>query len=177
MRKISSPEKEFPQAANMSAVARVLAVCGEGARAEKIADSLYKECPTDTLQNAVFLPDIRAWIALRQKLPEHAIELLKAAVPYERRFAFINYDRGMAYLAAGNGGEAAAQFQIVLDHRGRNRLNQIYPLSYVGLARAALLAGDKARARKAYQDFLQLWKDADKDIPVLVEAKKEYDRL
>jgi hypothetical protein len=56
-------------------------------------------------------------------------------------------------------------------------MSALYPVSYVGLARAATLAGDKARAKKAYQDFFALWKDADKDIPVLIEAKKEYESL
>ena len=31
-----------------------------------------------------------------------------------------------------------------------------------------------SRARKAYQDFLTLWKDADPDIRLLIDAKKEY---
>jgi Tfp pilus assembly protein PilF len=52
-----------------------------------------------------------------------------------------------------------------------------YPLAHLGLARAAMLQGDTAKARKSYEDFLALWKDADADLPVLIEAKKEYARL
>ena len=70
----------------------------------------------------------------------------------------------------------AAEFQKILDHKGAN-WGPYYPLAYVGLARAAVLAGDSARARKAYQDFLALWKDADSDLPILKEAKQEYARL
>jgi predicted Zn-dependent protease len=79
-------------------------------------------------------------------------------------------------LRARKGSEAAAEFQKILDHKGAN-WGPYYPLSYVGLARAAALTGDSARARKAYQDFLALWKDADPDIPILREAKQEYAKL
>jgi len=53
----------------------------------------------------------------------------------------------------------------------------LYPLAYVGLARAAVLQGDTAKARKAYQGFFALWKDADPDTPILIEAKREYEKL
>jgi eukaryotic-like serine/threonine-protein kinase len=40
-----------------------------------------------------------------------------------------------------------------------------------------VLEGDTNNARIAYQDFLALWKDADRDIPILREAKAEYAKL
>jgi hypothetical protein len=70
-----------------------------------------------------------------------------------------------------------AEFQKIIDHRSIVLNSALYPLADVGLARAAVLAGDTAKARKAYQDFLALWKDADPDVPVLIEARKEYDKL
>jgi predicted Zn-dependent protease len=76
-------------------------------------------------------------------------------------------------LRARQGAEAAAEFQKILDHKGAN-WGPFYPLSYVGLARAATLTGDNGRARKAYQDFLALWNNADPDIPILKQAKAEY---
>lgn len=69
------------------------------------------------------------------------------------------------------------EFQRILDHRGVVAISTLYPLAQLGLARAAALAGDTATARKSYQDFLALWKDADPDIPILIEAKKEYEKL
>ena len=75
------------------------------------------------------------------------------------------------------GAEAAAEFQNILSHRGWSVRGVLYPLAYVGLARAAVLQGDTANARKAYQDFFALWKDADSDNPILIEARKEYVRL
>ncbi|HET6889957.1 MAG TPA: hypothetical protein VFH31_02550, partial [Pyrinomonadaceae bacterium] len=89
----------------------------------------------------------------------------------------VAYLRGQAYLAEQKGAEAAAQFQEILDHRGWSALSYFYPLAHVGLARAAVLQGDIAKARKAYQDFFVLWKDADPDTPILIEAKKEYEKL
>ena len=83
------------------------------------------------------------------------------------------YRRGVAGLHAGKGAEAAAEFRKILDHKGRNWGPQ-YSLAYVGLARAEVLAGDAATAKKAYQDFLALWKDADPDMPILIAARKEY---
>jgi eukaryotic-like serine/threonine-protein kinase len=85
--------------------------------------------------------------------------------------------RGEAYLAAHQGGEAAGEFQTILDHRGVVLNEPIGALSHLGLARAYAMQGDTAKARAAYQDFLTLWKDADTDIPILKQAKAEYMKL
>jgi hypothetical protein len=95
------------------------------------------------------------------------------------------YLRGLAYLGQRKGAEAAAEFEKILDHKGANwgsawqhpYWGQFYSLSYLGLARASALAGDTARAGKTFQDFLELWKDADPDIPILIAAKSEYAKL
>jgi tetratricopeptide (TPR) repeat protein len=87
------------------------------------------------------------------------------------------YVRGLAYLLAGDGGTAVAEFQRILDHRGLEPISPLYPLAFVQQARAYVLIGDSSKARKAYQDFLALWKDADPDIPILREAKAEHARL
>jgi hypothetical protein len=85
--------------------------------------------------------------------------------------------RGQAYLKLRRGADAAAEFQKILDHRGQAPLSTLYPLAHVGLARAASISGDAPKARQAYQDFFALWKDADADLPALIEAKKEYEKL
>jgi hypothetical protein len=53
----------------------------------------------------------------------------------------------------------------------------LYPLAHLGLARAAMLLDDPRKARSAYETFLELWKDADGDLPPLREARLEYSRL
>jgi hypothetical protein len=91
------------------------------------------------------------------------------------------YLRGLAYLHLRKGAEAAAEFWKIVDHKGANWASawrypywaQFYSLSYLGLARGFALAGDTAKAKKAFQDFFELWKDADPDIPILQEAKAE----
>src|SRR5258706_7945234 len=87
------------------------------------------------------------------------------------------YVRGEAYLAAHQGGEAAAEFQKILDHRGIVLNEPIGALARLQIARAYAMQGDTAKARAAYQDFLTLWKDADPDIPILKQAKAEYAKL
>jgi hypothetical protein len=87
------------------------------------------------------------------------------------------YVRGLSYLAARRGAEAAAEFQKILDHRGIVVSDPIGALAHLQLGRALDLSGDKARAKAAYQDFLTLWKDADPDIPILKQAKAEYASL
>ncbi|HXP89114.1 MAG TPA: tetratricopeptide repeat protein [Bryobacteraceae bacterium] len=90
--------------------------------------------------------------------------------------AALLYRRGLAGLRAGKGAEAAAEFQKILDHRGNN-WGPFYSVSFLGLARSSTLTGDTGKARKAYEDFFALWKDADSDIPVLIQARKEYAAL
>ncbi len=130
-----------------------VALCGELGQAQSLADEYAKRFPKDTLINAVWLPAIRAAIELRRNNP------------------------GQAYLAQGAGTEGAAEFQKILDRRGLAPTSVLYPLAHLGPARAATLQGDTTKARKGYQDFLALWKDADPDIPILIEAKKEYEKL
>ena len=107
-----------------------------------------------------------------------AIQLLETTRPFEGYALFqIAYLRGQAYLKQQKGAEAATEFQKILDHRGYQPTSPIYVVAHLGLARAAALQGDTAKARKAYQDFFALWKDADANVPVLIEARKEYDKL
>jgi hypothetical protein len=158
------------------AAALPLALCGDAATAQKAADNTSRLYPDHTLWNEVFLPSIRAAIELNRNQPDKAIELLQSATPYDRAYTDAVYLRGLAFLRARKGPEAEVEFQKILDHKGAN-WGPYYPLSYVGLARAAALTGDAARARKAYQDFLGLWKDADPDLPILKEAKEEYAKV
>jgi len=133
----------------------------------------------------VQLPAVRAAIALQHDQPERAVELLATASPYERAYPEVAYLRGVAYLRLREGAKAAAEFEKILDHKGANwgsdwqhpNWAQFYSLSYLGLARGSALAGDPANARKAYQGFLNRWKDADPDIPMLKQAKAEYAKL
>ncbi len=160
-----------------TAAAVTLALTGDTNRAQKLIDDLAKESPLDTLLNNVALPTARAIIELQRKNPTRAIALLEAAKSYGVADFGSIYVRGTAYLQAHDGANAAAEFQKILDHRGVGPLDAAYALARLGLGRALALEGQTAKARAAYQDFLAFWKDADPDIPVLKQAKEEYEKL
>ena len=163
--------------------ALALAQAGAVQPAQAILSKLAERFPTDTLMNARELPALRAAIALGRRNPASAIEALESAHPYEGGTGFAGteteslYFRGLAYLGAGSGPEAAAEFQRLLDKTWLSIIGVNQPLAQLGLARARALQGDEAGARRAYQDFLARWKDADSDIPVLQQAQAEYARL
>ena len=110
------------------------------------------------------------------ELPK-AIEILKAAAPYDKGSANVLYIRGLAYWKAGRGNEAAQEFQKVLALRNYAPADPLMSMVQLGLGRAHALRGDKEKSRTSYQDFFALWKDADPDIPVIKEARAEYAKL
>jgi eukaryotic-like serine/threonine-protein kinase len=157
--------------------ASALAMAGQDARAAKLADDVAQKRPYDTLVQFVAVPLIKAQIELNHENPGKAIDLLDSALVYARANSGVLYVRGNAYLKAGRGSDAVQAFQRLLDLKNTINIDPIMPLAKVGLARAYVLAGDKARGRVAYQDFFALWKNADPDIPVLREIKTEYAKL
>lgn len=157
-------------------LALTLRACADIHAALRDAEALLKERPADTLLAAVRVPTRRAAIELGRNQPAKALEQLKYAAPYERAYPEVVYLRGLAYLRTGNGGDAVTEFRKIIDHKGAT-WGPRYPLAYLGLARATAQSGDTDGARKAYQDFLELWKTADPDILALIEAKQEYARL
>jgi tetratricopeptide (TPR) repeat protein len=175
---------DSPEAQEFGAL--VLAGSGDTKRPESLMPDLQKRFPFHTMLQSYWLPTIRAQIALVNKQPQQAIGMLQASVPVELGSPLSTqgppclypvYMRGEAYLAAGQGSAAAAEFQKLIDHRGITWSCTTGALARLGLGRAYTLAGDKTKAHAAYQDFLTLWKDADPDIPILNEAKAEYAKL
>jgi serine/threonine protein kinase/Flp pilus assembly protein TadD len=179
------------------------AMAGDTARAESLAQDLGKRFPLDTQMQSLWLPVIQAQLALNKKNSDSALTALQAATsPLELgEVSFVSnlsclyptYVRGEAYLAAGQGKEAAAEFQKIIDHSGIVWNCWTGALAHLGVARANALQSrtlqgqgqgqgadaDAARVRAlaAYKDFLTLWKDADPDLPILKQAKAEYAKL
>jgi eukaryotic-like serine/threonine-protein kinase len=182
-------------------VALAYAMAGDAAHAESLAQDLNKGYPLDTQMQSLWLPAIRAQLALNRKNPSEALNDLRVAAPPIEfgSIPFINavsclyptFIRGEAYLSAGQGKEATAEFQKILDHSGIVWNCWTSALAHLGVARANALqartlhgqgqAADaddaRVRALAAYKDFLALWKDADPGIPILKEAKAEYVKL
>jgi tetratricopeptide (TPR) repeat protein/predicted Ser/Thr protein kinase len=164
--------------------ALALALAGDVAAADTLAADLDRDFPTDTLVKMVWLPATRAAIEMARGNGRKAVELLPPAGSYEtgrmtRQFGSLApvYVRGLAYLRAGSGAQAAAEFRKIVEHRGVTPVSEVHALARYGLARAAALGDDAGAARTAYQDFFELWKDADPDIPILQRARREYAQL
>ncbi|MGA2388146.1 MAG: protein kinase [Candidatus Sulfotelmatobacter sp.] len=179
-----------------SEAALALAMAGDVAQAESLAEALGKRLPLDTQVQSLWLPAIQAQVALDRKNSAEALNVLERALPFE--LAQIPFDvsmsclypayvRGEAYLAGGQGRAAAAEFEKVIDHSGVVWNCWTGALARLGLARANAMEArtsqgadaDAARVRAlaAYKDFLTLWKDADPGIPLLKDAKAEYANL
>jgi tetratricopeptide (TPR) repeat protein len=176
--------------------ALAFAMAGDVSETESLAQGLNRRFPLDTQVQSLWLPAIRAQLALDRKNPALALTTLQAASAVELgQIAFVDnlsclyhsYIRGGAYLAAGQGKEAATEFQKIIDHSGIVWNCWTGALAHLGVARANALQAEtsqgadadaaRVRALAAYKDFLALWKDADAGIPILKLAKAEYAKL
>jgi serine/threonine protein kinase/tetratricopeptide (TPR) repeat protein len=172
------------------AAAFALALAGDLPQSQALAEGLAREFPEDTSVQFMYLPTLRALFSLNTPTPDAAaaIQALQTASRYDLalgRLGFIGrfgglypiYVRGLAHLAAGQPAEAAAEFQRILDHRSVVIVDPMEAMARLQLARAVALTGNTVKAKRAYDDLLTLWKDADPDIPIVRNAKAEHDRL
>jgi eukaryotic-like serine/threonine-protein kinase len=165
--------------------ALAFARAGDAAHVQKLAEKLDQEAPLDSIIQGYWLPSIRAAMELDKDSPDQAITTLKLASSYELGTQapfglgpmYPVYLRGLALLRAGNAQAAAAEFQRMVDHPGIAGNFVLLPLAYLQLGRAQMIMGDKNAARKSYQNFLAIWKDASPDIPIFNQAKAEYAKL
>ncbi len=158
----------------------VFATCGQSAKAESNAAKLNKAYPLDSFAQKSEIPQLRARLDLQRGNGIGGIENLRPAEAYQLGYSENGipvYLRGLAFLQNKQGAEAVGEFQKILDSWGALGATPYMALAKLGLARAAALAGDSAKARTAYQDFFTLWKAADPDLPVLKAAKAEYEKL
>jgi serine/threonine protein kinase/tetratricopeptide (TPR) repeat protein len=188
----------FPESQGVEAEAALAyAMTGDTHAAELMAERLNKRSPVDTQVQLLWLPAIRAREALYRKNAAEALTILqRVAPPLEfGQIGFVDnlsclypaYVHGEAYLAAGQGKAAVAEFQKILDHSGIVWNCWTGAMAHLGIARANALEArtskgadsDAARVRalSAYEDFLALWKDADPDIPALKAAQTEFAKL
>jgi serine/threonine protein kinase/Tfp pilus assembly protein PilF len=166
-----------------------LALAGDSSRSGALAGDLEKRFPEDTFVKFTYAPVLSAYAALRRASPSESVERLEIARQYELAANGLSFNgwylgglhsayvRGEAFIGAQRYAEAAAEFQKVLDQRGVVALDPIGALAQLQLGRVFALSGDVAKAKRAYDSFLALWKDGDPDIPVLKQAKAEYVKL
>jgi DNA-binding winged helix-turn-helix (wHTH) protein/tetratricopeptide (TPR) repeat protein len=134
----------------------------------------HKNETQDVLMAYLYVPLVRATLAVERRKPLDAIAELEAAAPYD----LVDYNamtlRGEAYLRANRPDMAATEYQKILAHRGLSPVSHLYPLAYLGLARAYALENHKNESRGEYEKFFAFWKDADADVPILKQARAEY---
>ncbi len=150
-----------------------LARCGKFAEAERQINKLREKYPNGTLENGLWIPMFKAQIELEKGNAKKAVEIMENAREYEWAFGSWlqpQYILAEAYLKSGENRKAKAEFQKILDMRGKGSLSHPYPLALLGKARAT-------KDKREYEKFFEWWKDADEDLEILIEAKKEYENL
>jgi tetratricopeptide (TPR) repeat protein len=141
-----------------------------------LLDRIVEENPSSTWVQSFRAPRLRATLAMAAGRPEEAVDELRKA-RFERSDTNIPYEKGEALLAAGRAEEALVEFQKVIDWVGVGEVSPRKSLARLQIARAHVEAGDLEAARNAYLDFLELWAEADEDVPVLQLARAEYEAL
>ena len=157
--------------------ANTLALCNEQKQATEALSALEKRYPQDTLIHELSVPQDRAWLAIKAGDAQGALALLERVRAHDAA-SYAPYLRGLAYLQLKDSRNAIDSFQKATRLKGLAYTNgSPYALSYLGLGRAYAMAGNKPDAKKAYDAFFSEWKNADADMPVIAEAKKEYAQL
>jgi hypothetical protein len=170
--------------ATQIAAAATRAFCGEGKPALPALEALEKKYPDDTLVQQVCVPQARAYIALQGGEARKALDLLAKGQAFDQSSPG-PYLRGLAYLQLHDAGNAITAFKIATKYKGASFTNandipfpmNSYALGLLGLGRAYALGGDKANAKGAYDRFFAEWKNADPELAVMAQAKKEYAAL
>jgi tetratricopeptide (TPR) repeat protein len=165
---------------SLERASRTLALCDATRDAAALTAELERRYPEATTTNRVSLPVTAAVGAIRRHEWARALDILEPVRPYDHSAwteFWPRYLRAQAYLGLRRHAEAAAEFKTILDRRGEAPVSELYPLAQLGAARALAMGGDKGGARAAYDTFLNLWRDADPELPVLREARHERERL
>ena len=151
--------------------ALALAVAGQTDEAAALLDGMIADRPKDTLLKHLWAPTIKAALWLQAGKLKEAVEELEITERLEKAGEFIpQYLRGLALLRLNRNFDAAHEFDKILNFRGEAPLSSLYPLAHLGKARAL-------KEKTEYEVFLEMWKDADKDMPALVAARAEYEQL
>ena len=170
------------------AAAFALALSGDWSRSRALADDLDKQFPEDTSVRFSYLPALRALFSLNGRDPAAAIQVLQASSRFDLAKTGIGFNgyfgalypiyvRGVAYIAAQQPTAAAAEFQRIVDHRTIVLADPMGAMAHLQLGRALAQSGDMVKAKTVYKDLLNLWRDADPDLPILKQVQAEHAKL
>ena len=165
---------------NLPTLSIAFAMAGDYERAEAVAREIEGSSWLSPNDRRFSLPCVRAAIAISHGNFDAAISWLEPMRRHDLGSAIgfqSLYLRGLAFLGKRDSAKAAEEFQTIIDHRGVAPYSPNWTLAYPGLARARVLANDEAGSRTAYRQFLAIWKDADRAIPLLSQVEAEYSRL
>jgi tetratricopeptide (TPR) repeat protein len=167
--------------------ALALAICGDSITAQKVVDEMVRRYPEDSFFKSAWLPMVRAALSLHRGDSVSSVEHLQVAGRVElgtNAALWPAYLRGLAYLNQGAGDLARVEFQKILDNKGvlvpwdfSPAGMTLYPLAYLGQARAAARSNDVGASRLAYEALLKLWQDSDADLAIVRTARREYRQL
>jgi tetratricopeptide (TPR) repeat protein/tRNA A-37 threonylcarbamoyl transferase component Bud32 len=155
----------------------VLYMAGRSARAAAVQAAQRSRFGQDQMYERLMGPSAEAAAAMARGDYAGAVEVLDRTNLFERGSPYVTIQKGWALLGAGRTTEAIAAFERALANRYVVEPSAIFPAVHVWLARARLKNGDREGATRDYQDALAFWKDADPDVPLLVEARREYAQL
>jgi eukaryotic-like serine/threonine-protein kinase len=158
--------------------ASALLFCNDWDGVEAITELLASKYPNHTVVQTVMLPALRAAVQARKGEPEKALQTLRQLSSRAPLTTFLPaYLCGELYLMQAKGQEAVSEFRKIVNQRGLDPLSPYYPLAHLGVARGYAMAGQINESRKAYELFFTLWKNADPNLPVVLQARAEYQRL
>jgi tetratricopeptide (TPR) repeat protein len=168
--------KSLPAAVTQDRNALVaLAENGDGAESDQALQQLVQEHGQETLWKAVRIPEVRSAVSLAKHEPQQAVSVLEPALPFDGLTFGPAYLRGKAYLALGKAELAQSEFRKITEHIYVDPLSAEYPLALLASARTYVQQNQSDKAREQLERFLDLWKSADADLPLLQAARAEYD--
>ena len=155
-------------------LAYLKAMTGDLAFAQHFAATADASENRSTVVMGIYVPLVRALLALKAHKAEEAVRLLEPARVYQLRDFAVPYLRAQAETEAGSLDAAAADYRLILDNQGVDPIAPEYSLAHLGLARVLVRQQKIDLARNEYRAFFSAWKDADADLPPLQDAKQEF---
>jgi tetratricopeptide (TPR) repeat protein len=153
------------------------ALCGGTPHAVALIAGFKNDPRHSVLRDRIYIPLLEGAVAIYRNKAGEAVKLLEPAQVYELRDYIIPFLRGRAYLDAKIPERAVTEYRAITDNPGIDPVSPMYPLAYLGMARAYSLEDKRAESRTAYERFFDIWKEADANLPVLQEARREYAKL